>query len=274
MQLAQAGHDLQKFSGGRLMLGLGSQIRAHVEHRYSAPWSRPAARMRELVVAIRAIWRSWNDGVPLEFEGQFYRHSLTPPGFDPGPTGYGPPPIFLGAVGAVMTEVVGEVGDGLCVHGLATERYLRQVTLPALQRGLTRAGRNRHDVEVSLLVFVASGGNDEEIDHARRAVRQQIAFYASTPAYRAVLDLEGWGALQQELNLLAKQGRWREMTHLISDEMLEAIAVQGSPNEVRAEVQRRYGDVADRVAFLAPGQEPHLDWLKVMRASPGVPAVA
>jgi alkanesulfonate monooxygenase SsuD/methylene tetrahydromethanopterin reductase-like flavin-dependent oxidoreductase (luciferase family) len=148
------------------------------------------------------------------------------------------------------------------------------VTLPALQRGLTRSGRNRADVEISLLVFVASGRNDEEIDRARTAVRRQIAFYGSTPAYRAVLDVEGWGPLQDELHLLSKQGRWGEMTDLISDEILEAIAVCGSPDEVQAEVQRRYGDLADRVAFLAPGPEHSVDWVKVMQAFPGVAAVA
>jgi probable F420-dependent oxidoreductase len=204
MLLANLGYDLQALSQGRFILGLGSQIRPHIEKRFSMPWSKPAARMRELVQAIRTIWRSWNEGQRLEFRGEFYRHTLMTPFFNPGPNPYGNPRIFLAGVGPRMTEVAGEVADGFFTHPFNTPESVRDVTLPALESGLARAGRVRAELEISFQVMVVSGSRDEEIERARTAIRAQIAFYASTPAYRVVLESRGWGDLQPELNRLSK----------------------------------------------------------------------
>jgi probable F420-dependent oxidoreductase len=266
MHLANIGHDLQTFSRGRFILGLGSQIKAHVEKRFSATWSKPVERMRELILAVRAIWRSWNDGEPLRFEGEFYRHTLMTPFFNPGPTGFGPPRVFLAAVGERMTEVVGECCDGMMAHGFTTARYLREHTLPALERGLARAGRSRGDIQICLPLFMVTGANDQEYEQADEAVRRQIAFYGSTPAYRPVLETHGWGDLQNELNTLSKRGQWVEMGKLITDEVLDAFSVQGRPDELPGLVQSRYGDVVDRLSFYAPYRENPEMWADVVRS--------
>ena len=182
MTLANLGYDLHAYSGGRFRLGLGSQIKAHIEKRFSMPWSHPAARMREMILAIRAIWACWNDGAPLEFRGEFYRHTLMTPFFNPGPNPFGTPKIILAAVGERMTEVAGEVADGIILHGFTTERYVREVTMPALERGFARSGRRREDFEISGPLFVLTGVTDEQLDQARTGTKEQIAFYGSTPA--------------------------------------------------------------------------------------------
>jgi probable F420-dependent oxidoreductase len=266
MHLAHIGHDLQAYSKGRFILGLGSQIKAHIEKRFSSTFSQPAARMRELILATRAIWRSWEEGEPLRFEGQFYRHTLMTPFFNPGPSGYGPPRVFLAAVGERMTEVVGEVADGMFVHGFTTERYLREQTLPALERGLAKGGRSRTDLELSCPVFMVTGQSDADLEQASTAVRRQIAFYGSTPAYRPVLDLHGWGGLQDELNTLSKRGQWDEMGKLVTDEVLDTFAVTGTPEELPGLVHRRYGDLVDRLAFYAPYRTEAERWAGVVAA--------
>ena len=264
MTLANLGHDLQTYSAGRAILGLGSQIKPHIEKRFSMEWSHPAPRMRELILAMRAIWACWNDGVPLDFRGEFYRHTLMTPFFNPGPTGHGPPKVFLAAVGERMTEVAGEVADGILIHGFTTERYVREVTLPAVARGLAKAGRSREQFEVSGPLFVVTGATDEEIEKAKTATRQQIAFYGSTPAYRGVLDLHGWGELQPELNALSKQGKWVEMGTLIDDEMLSTFAVVAAPEGVGRELANRYGGGVDRCSFYAPYKADPQQWTKVI----------
>ncbi|MCZ7528682.1 MAG: LLM class F420-dependent oxidoreductase [Acidimicrobiia bacterium] len=251
MTLAQIGHDLQTFSGGRFTLGLGSQIKPHIEKRFSMPWSHPAPRMRELILAMRAIWACWNDGEKLDFQGEFYRHTLMTPFFDPGPTGFGPPKVFLAAVGGLMTEVAGEVADGLFVHAFSTERYVRETTLPAVERGLARSGRSRDAFELAMPVFTVTGWTDEEREGADRFVRQQIAFYGSTPAYRGVLETHGWGDLQTELNTLSKQGEWEKMGELVDDEILAAFAVVGDPPQIPGLILERFGDIVDRVMLYA-----------------------
>jgi probable F420-dependent oxidoreductase len=256
MTTAQVAWDLQGYSGGRFMLGLGSQIKAHIEKRFSMPWSHPAPRMREFILAMRAIWDTWQNGTPLKFEGDFYTHKLMTPFFNPGPLEWGPPKVFLAAVGGLMTEVCGEVADGLLAHGFTTERYLREVTVPALERGLAKAGRSRADFEISCPVFIVTGDTDEQRSTADQRVRQQIAFYGSTPAYRTVLELHGWGDLQPELNALSKQGQWVEMGELITGEMVETFAVVAGPDKVAAEVLRRFDGVIDRLSFYLPYQAP------------------
>ncbi len=251
MTVANVGWDLQAYSQGRFTLGLGSQIRPHIEKRFSMPWSHPAARMREFVLALRAIWTAWQDGAPLRFEGSFYTHKLMTPFFVPEPQPYGPPRVFLAAVGDLMTEVCGEVADGMLVHAFTTERYLREVTLPALERGMARSGRAREDFQLSCPVFVVTGATDAERAEADKRTREQIAFYASTPAYRGVLDLHGWGDLHPDLNALSKRGEWVEMGRRISDEVLETFAVVDEPSKVGQRIVERYGDVLDRVSFYA-----------------------
>jgi probable F420-dependent oxidoreductase len=264
MTLANLGHDLQTYSGGRAIVGLGSQIKPHIEKRFSMEWSHPAARMRELILAMRAIWACWNDGEKLDFRGEFYRHTLMTPFFNPGPTGHGPPKVFLAAVGEHMTEVAGEVADGILIHGFTTERYVREVTMPAVERGLAKAGRSRDGFEVSGPLFVVTGTNDEEIERAKTATRQQIAFYGSTPNYRPVLDLHGWGELQPELNALSKQGKWVEMGERIDDDVLSTFAVIAGPDDVAKELARRYGDLVDRCSFYAPYRSDPAQWRSVI----------
>jgi probable F420-dependent oxidoreductase len=252
MTLANLGYDLQLQSRGRFILGLGSQIRPHIEKRFSMTWSRPAARMRELVQAIRAIWKTWHEGAPLAFRGEFYTHTLMTPVFDPGPNPHGLPRIFVAGIGPRMTEVVGEVADGFFVHPFHTPEFVESTTLPALARGLARAGRAREQFEVSCQLIVAAGADDEEVENARGAARMQIAFYASTPAYRPVLERHGLGALQEELNGLSKRGRWLEMAGRIDDELLERIAVVGPYDEIADRVRARCEKFADRVSLVAP----------------------
>ncbi len=264
MNLAMLANDLQIFSRGRFLLGLGSQIKPHIEKRFSMPWSHPAPRMRELILAMRAIWACWNDGTKLEFRGDFYTHTLMTPFFSPGPNPYGPPAVFLAAVGPHMAEVAGEVADGVLVHGFTTERYLREVTLPAVQRGLDRAGKSRQAFQVSYPGFVVTGKDEAEMQEAARAVKSQIAFYGSTPAYRPVLDLHGWGDLQTELNRLSKQGEWAAMGDLVDDEVLEAFAVVGAPADIPRLVHERFGGAVDRFSFYAPYRSEPERWRPIL----------
>ena len=252
MTLAVVSRDLQVLSKGRFVLGLGSQIKPHITKRYSMPWSHPAARMRELILAIRAIWSTWDTGAPLAFRGDFYTHTLMTPMFDPGTNPYGNPAILLAGVGGLMTEVAGEVGDGLLVHAFTTERYLREVTLPALERGAAKAGKSRSDLQVSYPGFIVTGRTEDELAQASKRTREQIAFYASTPAYRPVLELHGWGDLQPQLHVLSKRGEWEKMGELIDDDVLGAFAVVAPLDDVAARVTERFGDLIDRFGFYTP----------------------
>jgi len=267
MTLANLAWDLQAFSQGRFNLGLGSQIKPHITKRFSMPWSHPAPRMREMIQAIRAIWDTWLTGAPLEFRGEFYTHTLMTPFFAPLASeleGFGVPKIFLAGVGELMTEVAGETCDGFLCHGFTTERYLREVTIPALERGREKAGKTMEGFSIVGPSFVVTGGTDEEMEQAAAGTRQQIAFYGSTPAYRAVLERHGWGALQDELNGMSKQGEWVKMGELIDDEVLNTFAVVGAPEEIGPELHRRYGDVVDRISFYAPYQSDPDRWRQVL----------
>ncbi len=263
MILANLANDLQALSRGRFILGLGSQIRPHIERRFSQPWSKPAARMRELVLAIRAIWRCWNEGEKLAFRGEFYTHTLMTPFFNPGPNPYSTPRIFVAGVGPRMTRVAGEVADGFLVHPFHSREFVEQTTLPALQRGLAAAGRSVDDLEVSFQVLVVTGEDEEAYARAEQAVKSQIAFYGSTPAYRCVLECHGRGELQTELNRLSKRGAWVEMAGLVDDELLEALAVCGPFAEIAAKLRTRCGDLADRVSLVAPYAADPERWAEV-----------
>jgi len=265
MLLANVGYDLQRQSRGRFILGLGSQIRPHIEKRFSMVWSRPAARMREMVLAIRAIWACWNEGEKLDFRGEFYRHTLMTPVFDPGRNPYGNPKIFIAGVGPRMTEVAGEVGDGFFMHPFNTPEFVRDVTLPALERGLARSGRTLDDLELSYQVMIVSGKDERTRELADRVVRGQMAFYGSTPAYRPVLESRGWGELQPELNRLSKQGRWLEMAGRIDDELLDRIAIVGERHEIAGKIRERCGGLVDRVSLVAPFAPDTELWADVVK---------
>jgi probable F420-dependent oxidoreductase len=252
MTLGITANDLQRASKGRLVLGLGSQIKPHIERRFSMPWSHPAPRMREFILAMRAIWSAWNERSKLDFRGDFYQHTLMTPFFDPGPNPYGQPKVWLAAVGPRMTEVAGEVADGMLLHGFTTERYVREVTIPALERGFARAGRTREGFEVGGPIFVVTGADEEQFTRARQATKQQIAFYGSTPAYRGVLELHGWGEIGDELNVMSKRGAWVEMGELVSDDILDAFAVVADPDDVAPMLRARYGPLVDRISFYTP----------------------
>jgi probable F420-dependent oxidoreductase len=251
MTLANIGYDLARYSKGRFVLGLGSQIKPHIERRFSMPWSHPAPRMRELIAAMRAIWATWQDGVPLDFRGEFYTHTLMTPFFTPEAHEYGPPPVYLAGVGDLMTEVAGEVADGFFVHPFTTRRYLDEVTLPALRRGRAKSGRDLSDFTICGPSFVTTGRNEEEMTAAIVGTKKQIAFYASTPAYRGVLELHGWGDLQPELTRLSKAGGWDQMGELIDDEMLHTFSVVGTPDEIGPGLNAKLADIVQRLSFYA-----------------------
>lgn len=252
MTMAIAANDLHTFSGGRFILGLGSQIQAHIVRRFSMPWSAPAARMREYLQALQAIWHCWQTGEKLAFEGAHYRHTLMTPMFDPGPAPFGPPPVIVAAVGPLMTAVAAEAADGLLVHGFTTARYLREVTVPAVDAGLSARGRTRDNFTVSYPGLVATGADERAFTEAVGQVRHQIAFYGATPAYRAVLDHHGWGDLHTELHRLSKSGDWATMSELIDDDVLNAFAVVGEPQRVGAEMVQRFGALVDRFTLYTP----------------------
>ena len=249
MNLANLGYDMQVISGGRFVLGLGTQVKPHIEKRFSSTWSKPAARMREIVVAIRAIWDAWEGNSDLNFEGEFYTHKIMIPAFNPGPNPYGPPPIFTGGFGPLMTEVGGEVSDGFIAHPFNTRKSLLENTLPALEKGLANSGRSRENLEVMCSTLIVTADTEEKLAASILAARKQLAFYGSTPAYLPTLACQGWEDVHLELNALSKQGRWDDMTGLVSDEVLEAIAVVGMRHEIADKLTARLEGIADSVSL-------------------------
>lgn len=257
MTLANLAHDLNEYSGGRLVLGIGSQVKPHITRRLSMPWSRPARRMREFILAMRAIWDCWHKGEALAFDGEFYQHTLMTPMFEPAEKQHGAPRVHLAAVGPRMTEVAAEVADGMIAHGFTTPRYLREVTVPALQRGLAKAGKRRNEFEVSSPVMVVSGETEEAFVANRDAVKMQLAFYASTPAYQPVLELHGWGEVYAAANALSRQGKWVEMGELIDDDMLDAFAVVCEDiDHIPRELAARYSGLVDNWQCTFECQDP------------------
>jgi probable F420-dependent oxidoreductase len=264
MNVAVLANDLQLISRGRFQLGLGSQVQAHIERRFAMPWGRPAARMEEFVRAIRAIWHAWASGERLAFRGEFYKHTLMTAFFNPGPSPYGTPPVLLAAVGEKMTAVAGRVADGLIVHPLTSPLYLRERTIPALRAARTsdsspatppagisssRDKSGLSDFSISLSVMAVLGDDEAARAKAEQAVRGQIAFYASTPAYRPVLETHGWGELADQLNSLSRRQAWPEMTALITDDVLSTFAVSG---DVARELHDRFDGLIDRISLYTP----------------------
>jgi probable F420-dependent oxidoreductase len=251
MSLAYLGNDLQNLSEGRFILGLGAQIKAHIERRFSMPWSKPASRMREMVQAIRAIWDCWDNGEKLNFEGEFYQHTLMTPMFVPPKSEHGRPPIYIAGVGPIMTEVAAEVGDGYFVHPFSTEKSMDELSLAAVARGLEKAGKSREDFDVAVQVITATGLDEQTMEQSIFGARSQIAFYASTPAYLPVLQCHGWDDLHVEAKRLSKEGKWMEMAGLIDDEILNTIAVVGTPAEIAQKIADRFRGKADRISPVA-----------------------
>lgn len=274
MTVANVGWDLQAYSHGRFILGLGSQIKPHIEKRFSMPWSHPVPRMHEFILALREIWTCWHDGTKLSFEGDFYTHKIMTPMFTPEPQPFGFPKVFVAAVGEAMTEMCGEVADGMLAHAFTTTRYFQEVTTPALMRGMERAGRHRGEFELSAPIFVVTGSDDAELAAGAVATRKQIAFYGSTPAYRKVLELHGWGDLHTELHRLSLQGEWDVMGSLIDDEILDAFAVVAPLHEVAARIRARCDGLIDRVLVGFPSSVDEVTVTAVvqeLRSAPGGP---
>jgi probable F420-dependent oxidoreductase len=251
MTMAVIANDLHAYSG-RFILGLGSQVRAHITRRFGMPWSNPAERMLEFVGALKAIWSSWNDGSTLDFQGTFYSHTLMPNAFRPAPNPHGQPRIYLAGVGPRMTEVAGQVADGFLAHPFMTEEYFRTVTIPALARGAERSSRDLSTIELTAPGFVVTGSDEDEVASASRAVRTRIGFYASTPAYLDVLQVHGWSDLQREASSLVKAGRAGELAELVDDSVLRQFAVVASPDAVCSAFREMFGDVAQRVVMELP----------------------
>lgn len=244
--VAQSAWTLQKLSGGKFLLGLGSQIKPHIERRFSMPWSKPTARMKEFVLAMHAIFDSYG-GKPLRFEGEFYRHTLMPAPMNPGPVPFGPPPIILAAVGAPMLKIAGAVADGLVVHPFTTEAFLRDVTLPTVNAARAEAGRSDNKFAIHIQAMIACGRDEKELAGARAMIRNHIGFYASTPAYKVVLEKAGLGDLQPQLQQMTREGKWGEMMNLIPETLVDQVAAVGNPDDVAATLHRRYGQLADRI---------------------------
>ena len=252
MTTAYSAWDLQKLAGGRFSLGLGTQVKANIEKRYSAVWSKPVDRMREFVLALRAIFASWQDGERLDFRGEHYTHTLMQPTFNPGPVDGGPPPILLGALGPKMTRMATEVADGILLHPFTSEQFVREHSAPRILDGLTAAERPRDEFTVVCEAIVCAGRDERELADAEVGVKGLLSFYGSTPAYRPALELHGWGDLQPELNRLSKTGGWAEMSGLVDDDLLHTFAVHGHPRDVGRQLAERFDGVADRVGFYLP----------------------
>ncbi|MCL4157281.1 UNVERIFIED_CONTAM: hypothetical protein GTU68_039582 [Idotea baltica] len=266
MMSAQMAWDLQTLTDGRFILGLGTQIKPHIEKRFGMPWSKPAARMREYVQAVHAIWDCWTTGDKLDFRGDFYSHTLMPPLFRPPPLEVPIPKIYLAGVGPHMMKAIGEVADGFFVHPFHSPEFLQAETLPALAAGSAAAGRQEDVVDIACLTIVAMGSDEESLSKARHKAKAQLAFYGSTPAYAGVLEHHGYGELQPELNAMTKQGRWSEMTALIDDDLLETLAVSGTPTEVGAAIAER-NHFADRTTMMFYGPQPSAEALAEVTAS-------
>jgi len=254
MVVANIAWDLQSHSGGRFTLGLGAQVKGHNERRFSVAWSPPVPRLREYVESLRAIWRCWEKGEKLDYQGQHYRFSLMTPEFSPEPTGLPPVPIQIAAVGSAMMRLAGRVCDGVRLHGFATRRYLEQVALPEVLGGLERSGRPRSHFEVWGGGFIATGPDEAAVARALEAVRYRVAFYGSTRSYHPVLEVHGWQDLGMKLHAMSKRGEWKQMAAEVPDEVLHEFAAVGTYDELPAAIERRFGGLVDTIALdIHPG---------------------
>ena len=252
MTMAQISWDLQDLSDGRFILGLGTQVKAHIERRFSMPWGRPAARLEDYILALRAIWRSFQTKEPLDYKGEFYQHTLMTPFFNPGPIEHAEIPIYIAGVNTRLARLAGELCDGFHIHPFHTPEYVRQIVKPAIKEGAERENRSPEDIKLATSVFVITGETEEEVEEQREKMRAQTAFYASTPSYRVVLEAHGWEAVGEELGKHARDKKWDEMPNLITDEMLRTFAVEATLDEVGPALKERYAGLMDRVALYVP----------------------
>jgi probable F420-dependent oxidoreductase len=266
MHLAYQAWDLQTFSKGKFLLGIGSQVKAHIEKRFGEEFSPPAARMRDYIQALKAIFAAWQTGGKLEHRGPYFQHTLMTPMFDPGPNAFGPPPVLLGALGPKMTEVAGEVADGLIVHPFNSMSFLIEQALPAVDRGLEKSGRDRSDFILQVNAIVITGETEEARQVAKDSVKSLLGFYASTPAYRPPMEAVGFGDLQPILNKLSKEGKWDELASYIDDDFVDAFTTQGEPDEIAGKLRDKYGPHADRLAIYAPYTAPDAMWKTIIAA--------
>ena len=253
MIVANLAWDLQDYSKGRFILGLGTQIKTHITKRFGMPWTKPVPQMREFIEALRAIWESWETGEPLNYRGQVYRHTLMTPAFNPGPNSYGRPPIYMAAVGPAMVKLAAETADGYLCHSFVTPQYLREVSMPAYLSALKKFGRKRKNMEVALPAFAVVGDSEQQLQASAKSTRSMLAFYGSTPAYRVTLEHHGLEDAHLELNRLSKQGRWEEMSQVIDDEILSLFAPIGTPEEVSDQLIERFSGMIDRLSFSGGG---------------------
>jgi probable F420-dependent oxidoreductase len=250
--LASISWDLARFSKGRFILGLGTQVKGHNERRFGIKWDKPVEKMREVILAVRAIWDCWQNQSPLNFQGQYFKLTLMTPFFSPAPHEFDRIPIFIAGVNRRMCQLGGELCEGFHVHPLHSARYIREVVLPNIEQGLAKAARKRHDIELSSSIFVIPTDDPKQAAQYESEVRQQISFYASTPPYRPVFDLEGWGGVADQLKSCVARGRWEEMPALITDEMLGRLALRGSWSELPQKVLKKYSGLLDRVSYYFP----------------------
>ncbi len=268
MVTAQIAWDLAAQSHGRFLLGLGTQVRAHITKRFSTEWSNPGPRLRDYILALRAIWQAWQQNERLNYRGEFYKHTLMTPFFQPPPLEKPDIPIYIAGVNQYMCQLAGELCEGFHVHPLHTVDYLKNMIIPNVEAGAAKSGRSRKDVALTCAIFVVTGANKDEIEKDKLAVRSQIAFYASTPSYRAVMEHHGWEDLQEQLSMKARRGKWDEMPELISDEMLEKIAVIAPYDELGHKVKERYTGLLDRIGYYMPYKtnEREIMWQESLKA--------
>jgi probable F420-dependent oxidoreductase len=266
METAQTAWDLQHLSDGRFVLGLGTQVKAHITRRFSMPWEKPAVRLREYILAVRAIWASFQNEGPLQFEGEFYKHTLMTPFFNPGPIEHPEIPVYIAGVNTRLAKLAGEICDGFHVHPFHSPEYVRQTVKPAIADGARQANRDPDQVELATSAFVITGENGEKTKERRESIRSQISFYASTPTYRTVLEAHGWEEVGEKLGIMAREKKWREMPALITDEMLAAFAVEAAPDEIGPALKDRYDGLIDRVSLylsFVPGERDEF-WREVI----------
>jgi probable F420-dependent oxidoreductase len=273
LHLAHAANDLQIYSGGRFRLGLGSQTRAHIVKRYGGEWGKPAARMAETVQAVKAIFAAWEGTAPLDFRGDFYTHTLMTMAFDPGPNPFGAPPVLMGALGPLMTRKAAEVADGLLIHPLTSDGFFAEKTLSSYQEGLERSGRTPLDCQIMAQAMVAMGRTEGDLAKAINGVAFQIGFYGSTPAYRPVLEREGFADVHPTLNALSKQGKFAEMRALITDDMVRTFGIVGTPEECADQIRNRFGDhAADVCCYFSSYTPDNADVADLVTALHQIPA--
>ncbi|MCB0177280.1 MAG: TIGR03617 family F420-dependent LLM class oxidoreductase [Anaerolineae bacterium] len=251
--LAHIAWDLAKYSQGRFVVGLGTQVKAHNERRLGVKWEQPVAKLREVILAMRALWDCWQNGTKLNFRGEFFKLTLMTPFFNPGPHDYPDIPIYISAMNKNMLQLAGELCQGVHLHPLHTARYIKEFALPQLETGLQKRGRQRAEIELSSNVFVTPTDDAGQAKAYEAEARQQISFYASTPAYRVVMELHGWSDIAERLSRLAARGRWTEMPRLVTDEMLAEFVVSGTWAELPAKIKAKYaGGLLDRVSYYIP----------------------